>query len=267
MRHEKNGRHDCVLEHVYGTKERIFVNTVIGCHAKCSYCYLPHLLPEHENIQILASEAITKVNNMPEFKPGNENTIISLGCYSECLFPQNIDNTLEIIQYFCKTNNYIQLATKQKIDENICKQFDLFEQYQNQINVYISMPTISFAPEIERGTASIDDRINSIQVCKQHGINVILYIKPFLGELTSRDINEYIELVRKYDIPIVVGGYISREVTDTVAQIGGKLLYEHSATDEMKKFAEELSKYTEVYFHSTDVIEKIRGKDIAHGTT
>lgn len=256
-----------MLEYVYGTKERIFVNTVIGCHAKCSYCYLPSLLTREKDNQILAREVIARVNNMPEFKAGKNHTIISLGCYSECLFPQNIDNTLEVIQYFCKTNNYIQLATKQKVDENICKQFALFKQYQNQINVYISMPTISLASEIEQGTAPVGDRINSIQVCKKYGINVILYVKPFLGEFTSRDINGYIDIVRQYNIPIVVGGYLSTKVTDTVAQVGGSSLYEQSVTEKMKNFTKELSRYTEVYFHSTDVIERMREREREYGTT
>lgn len=256
-----------MLEYVYGTEERIFVNTVIGCHAKCSYCYLPSLLDGQKDNQMRASEVIARVNNMPEFKPGKNHTIISLGCYSECLFPRNIDNTLEVIEYFCKTNNYIQLATKQKIDENICKQFTLFKKYQNQINVYISMPTISSVAEIEQGTASIRERISSIQICKQYGINVILYIKPFLGKLTAVDINKYIDLVRQYDIPIVVGGYLSNKATDVIAQVGENMLYEECISEEMMDFIAKLSRYTKVYFHSTDVIEQMREKEKEDGAT
>jgi len=29
--------------YLYGNKERLFLNTNLGCNAQCSYCYLPIL--------------------------------------------------------------------------------------------------------------------------------------------------------------------------------------------------------------------------------
>lgn len=250
-----------MLKYVYGTKERIFVNTVIGCHSSCHYCYLPSIYKVQGYMRISADDAINRVNEMKEYSPGKKNTIISLGCYSECMFSENVKDTMEVIHYFCKKNNYIQLATKQKISENVCKSLVNSRCFKSQINVYISMPTYSKIQLLEPETASLEERINNIFLCKKYGINVILYIKPFLENITYQDEEYYIDIARKYNIPIVVGGYLSVEQSENMADVGEQLLYGKGKTEEMELFIKKINAYTDVYEHSTDFINDIRRKE------
>lgn len=247
-----------MLRFVYGTKERIFVNTSIGCVSSCSYCYLPSINTEQESLRISVIDAINQVNQMEVYLPGKENTIISLGCYSECMHDENIRDTIALINYFCKKQNYVQLATKQKISEKTCKMLADNRLFNDQINIYISMPTYSQIQLLEPGTASLKDRIFNIHLCKKYGINVILYIKPFLETITFQDEAYYIDLVKKYEIPVVVGGYLSIKETEDIADVGEQLLYESKSTAERELFINKLRAYTDVYGHSTDFIHFLR---------
>lgn len=247
-----------MLKYVYGTKERIFVNTTIGCRAACKYCYLPSIRSNLKLSRTSCKEVIRTIEGMNEFIPGEGNTVLSIGCYSECMFPDNIQDTLEIITYFIKKRNYIQLSTKQIIPEAFCKTLSEESVFNNQINIYISMPTYSRIDKIEPGTAELKERIENISRCKKYGLNVILYIKPFLERITSEDINYYIDLVKRYNIPVVIGSYLGVEKTKHVADVGEYLLFEKETSEEMKNFVQELSKYTKVYSHSTDVIKELR---------
>lgn len=256
-----------MLEYVYGTKKRIFVNNVIGCCASCKYCYLTSIRKNQKKCRISSDEVIKKVNEMEEFIPGKQNTIVSLGCYSECLASENVNDTVNIICHFCEQKNYIQLATKQKIPESVCEILAKNRKFSNQINIYVSMPTYSKIELMEPGTVCVEERINNIRLCKKYGLNVILYIKPFLEEITFRDIEFYIDIVKKYNIPVVVGNYLTVHVADCLAEVGEDLLYENIESEEMKLFMNTLSKYTDVYLHSTDFIEEIRIKEKNYGTT
>ena len=77
------------------------------------------------------------------------------------------------------------------------------------MHIYISMPTISLIEQLESGTALANQRITNIENCIRHNIPVVLYIKPFLENITESDLEKYIKIVRKYRIPAVVGGYLS----------------------------------------------------------
>lgn len=85
-------------EFVYGNENRIFVNTDMGCNSNCSYCYLPALNIKHGIKKISAVEAIGLVEKLEYYKKGKNGTIISIGCYSECMDQENIEDTLLIIE-------------------------------------------------------------------------------------------------------------------------------------------------------------------------
>lgn len=247
-----------MLNYVYGSKNRIFVNTVIGCNASCSYCYLPTIQQDSLGSKITAQEVIKHMDAVKEFVPGKDNTIVSLGCYSECMFTENIEDTLQLIRFFCEKRNYIQLATKQKISEDVCEKLSEYQFYKNQINVYISMPTYSKIKAFEQGTATVEERIHNIEMCKEYGINVVLYIKPYLETISFGDLEHYIDLVKRYNIPVVVGEYLSINKTKCIADVGEELLYEHGKTNEMNLFISKLSEHATVYEHSIDFINDIR---------
>lgn len=250
-----------MLKYIYGNSERIFVNTEIGCNASCSYCYLPSLQKNGSKLlKISAKELIKQIESFQSYIPGKENTIISLGCYSECMHPANREDTVELVRYFYRKGNFIQMATKQSISENICKILAAERSFHDQINIYISMPTYSKAEKIERGTATVAERIKNIERCKKYEMNVVLYIKPFLEQITQRDLEQYINIVKTYKIPAVVGNYLQSEKSEYPADVGENLLYEKRMPQDIERFKSILANYTEVYEHSTDYIYELRAK-------
>ena len=77
--------------------KRIFINVSIGCTGSCSYCYLPEL--GYSNKEIVrntktAEEIIDMIKNSNiKF---NKDTLITIGCYSECFDVFNKDETIKI---------------------------------------------------------------------------------------------------------------------------------------------------------------------------
>lgn len=63
-------------------KNRIFINTCLGCNGACSYCYLPKM--GYKNNQ-QGSEIRTAKQILDDIKNNgytiNQNTLITLGCF------------------------------------------------------------------------------------------------------------------------------------------------------------------------------------------
>ena len=196
---------------IYGTSERIFVNTAIGCNACCKYCYMPKLGHKKKEKTISGEMAVQQVLNMTCFSPGKNGTVLSLGCYSECLDLQNMKETETVVQGLLPLGNRIQLATKQIVTEHFLEIIKRYQMYDEQMHIYISMPTISLIEQLESRTALANQRITNIENCIRHNIPVVLYIKPFLENITESDLEKYIKIVRKYRIPAVVGRYLYTE--------------------------------------------------------
>ena len=237
---------------IYGTSERIYVNTAIGCNACCKYCYMPKLGHKKKEKTISGEMAVQQVLNMTCFSPGKNGTVLSLGCYSECLDLQNMKETETVVQGLLPLGNRIQLATKQIVTEHFLEIIKRYQMYDEQMHIYISMPTISLIEQLESGTALANQRITNIENCIRHNIPVVLYIKPFLENITESDLEKYIKIVRKYRIPAVVGGYLYTEPNGKLADVGNGRLYEGNLEFGRIKFINELRKHTQVYEHSTE---------------
>ena len=152
------------MRFVYGSTERMFVNTALGCKANCKYCYLPKIQNGIDVDYISAESAIEMVEYNSCFVKGENGTIISIGCYSECLDEENIAKTKAILEYFLPMGNYIQLATKQKISNDIIDVIIDKRVFKEQVSVYISMPTISEISQLESGTELLIKRFRQKQI-------------------------------------------------------------------------------------------------------
>lgn len=240
-------------EFVYGNEDRIFVNTDMGCNLNCSYCYLPALNIKHGIKKISAVEAIGLVEKSEYYKKGKNGTIISIGCYSECMDQENIEDTLLIIEYFLKQGNYVQLATKKQIDDDFFKRISEYKKEKSQLWIYVSLPIITESSKIEKGTDIPDKRLKNFILCKQFGINCALYIKPYIDGVTDKDIDKYIDIIKRFNIPVVVGEMLSVEKKGEKALVGEKRLYGYKMAG-INSFVQQLKKVTEVYWHSTECI-------------
>jgi radical SAM domain protein len=248
------------MEFVYGSKDRIFVNTDIGCKAKCSYCYLPHLVNQDNIRAISAQEAIIFVKNNPLFEKGEEGTILSIGCYSECLDKGNVLKTNELIKHFISYGNYIQLATKQEIPQIIIDTILQHRKFEHQVSIYVSMPTMSAIKQLEEGTASVDTRLRNIKRCVISSIPVVLYIKPFIEGITDKDTDAFLKILRESNIPVIIGDFLSTSSSERIADVGEKKLYERPESIAYKEFIDCFSEKRRYYKHSTEIIEYYRDK-------
>lgn len=238
---------------VYGNHTRIFVNTNLGCNAKCSYCYLPLLNVDSEQKKS-ANDVIDLVEKSKYYVAGERGSLISIGCYSECMEPDNQKETSKLVNYFLKRGNYVQLATKRRIPEKFFSGLDVLNSASKKLWIYVSMPTISKSKEIEKGTTSPIKRIENFALCKKYNINCVLYIKPYLGKNTENDLEEYIKIIRYYNVPVVVGGLLKVTGGNSQTLVGEGRLTENN-TKQLEHFMEKLSKYTKVYLHSYECIE------------
>ena len=246
----------------FKNNKRIFINTSLGCNGNCTYCYLPKIgyNNKSENFDTVSAQRIInfiKNNNLNI----NENTLISIGCFSECWDEHNKAETISLIKYFLEKGNQIQLSTKKEIIGNEFTDILPLIKYYGQLIISISSSTISKHDSIEKNTTCISDRFKSFSVLNNLNIPVILYIKPVLEGITINDLNLYKHYIKKYKIKdVVVGSLFTNNKSEEIAPFStkNKLFYNKSKDEDM--IFSELSKITNVYRRSSEVVNKYNKK-------
>lgn len=197
--------------------KRIFVNTCLGCTGKCSYCYLGKMGYDNSNIvrEVIKAEVLIEEIERVGI---SKDTLITLGCFSECWDDNNKQETIKLIKHFLQKGNQIQLSTKKEISEEEVKALGSLIKYLGQLVVFVSSATISEWDTFEKGTDSPSKRFNTFKISKELNIPTVLYIKPVLKGITKQDIDLYKEVIQKYDIRNVVVGSIfgEKETEETV---------------------------------------------------
>lgn len=125
-------------------KNRIFINTCLGCNGGCAYCYLPKM-GYNNNEQSLKIRSANQI--LADIKNSSysidENTLITLGCFSECWDEQNKPQTIELIKYFLSQGNYVQLSTKKQITLDEVMQFKELIQYLGQFVIFVVLQVLA----------------------------------------------------------------------------------------------------------------------------
>lgn len=226
--------------YVYGSKDRLFINTTLGCRSRCSYCYLPSLNYglDASNLMIKDSDYIIGlVESRPDFIQGKHGTIVSLGCYSECWDELVRKSTLALIAYFLQKGNPVQFATKRYVASEEIEQVSKLISWKGQLSIFISSTSLTKWSSIERGTDSPDIRFRSFELTKKTGVPVYLYIKPIIKSVTISDLNEYINIIKNNDVSgVIVGSKFimnNKSNNNKLAPIGnGKLKYSKKSEEE-----------------------------------
>lgn len=247
--------------YVYGTGERLFINSTLGCRAKCSYCYLPSLSYElgASALDVVDSNMLIElVESHPEFKSGKNGTIISLGCYSECWDDSVKQSTLELIEYFLTRKNSIQFATKRYVSHSSLEKIIPHISWKGQLCIFISSSTISKWKSVERGTDSPENRFEGFRLSEIFDIPTYLYLKPILNNVTICDLEEYLNIIKKYKPNgVIVGGKFTKSgnVNKKLAPISeGVLQYSNYSNDEQKLFIE-FSKQVDTFTQSIQAVK------------
>ena len=241
---------------IYGNQQRIFLNTALGCSARCQYCYLPHLGLGHAPHNISAEDALALFYQSDDFVPGSHGTILSLGCYSECWDGENKSETMKLLSNLVTHGNYIQMSTKQSISGEELKEIDSFALYPGQIVIYLSVPTLRHSAELEPGTAKPQERLSPLQWMPEHkNLYFALYIKPVIPNITLEDVPTYSRLMETYQIPAIVGPLLAAG-KGTILVGEGDL--KEIDNDESKILQDMLAQHGDVYTHSTQMIDNLR---------
>lgn len=253
--------------YIYGDEKRIFLNTNLGCASECSYCYLPDLdieIGRKANKHISVNDLFNSLLANKKFITGKNETIISLGCYSECWDEVNQQNTIELLSKLIPLGNPIQLSTKREIKlESIQPLLSKLSWY-GQLNIYISNSTISHSDEYEQKTTAPKHRFKSFDLKSTNKIPMFLYIKPVLLGITVKDIDQYISIANQYNLDIILGEMFTTNENPILAPIGQSNLYldsnEGRENEEYKYIFNSLSEHRKVYFTSIEPINILRGQ-------
>ncbi len=243
---------------------RIFINTSLGCSGKCLYCYLPKVGygNKDNNYKTISANNVIEMIEQSNYNLNND-TLITLGCFSECWDKNNKEETLKIIEYFLKRGNQIQLSTKKKISIKELAMLTPYIKYYGQLIIFISTTTISNASIIEKNTESIEKRFETFEILKNLNIPVILYIKPVLKNITIKDLDLYKRYIKHYNInDVVVGSIFTNNITDETVHFSNKNELFYTSVEDENIIISELSKICSVYRRSTEVTNYYKKKGI-----
>lgn len=208
---------------------------------------------------ITAEELIKQVESYKGYKSGKNGTLISFGCYSECWDETNKPQTIKLIDYFLKKGNQVQFSTKRFVDYRDLIEIGNNIKYYGQLTIFVSSATISAWDKFEKGTTEPLQRFKSFEINKELNIPVILYIKPVLLDITIKDINKYIEVIKKYNIKdVVVGSIIKTNGTGEVAPFVKDNSMHTQPIEQEKDIIDSLSKVCKVYTKSIHVLDNFK---------
>lgn len=247
---------------VSGEQKRLFVNTGIGCEGGCKYCYLSHIgisdiARDIDKMDIV--KEVEKREKCGKFIKGSKGTIVSFGCFTEC-WNENVRKlTLELLLYFINKGNYIQMATKEFIEQKDIEFLSKHLKFKNQLTINVSLPVYYKAKQIEPNTEDVNKRIENFRYNKHYGMDVVLYIKPVLENVTIENLDIYKNLINNYELKVIVGNYleVNRMEGATLQIVGNQEMWQRES-EQQKKLIKDLKQITQVYENSVQIIEEYR---------
>jgi DNA repair photolyase len=190
------------------TPGRVFVNSSLGCPARCSYCYIsdygygrkPTLAP------FSGDELHEHLYDQRHLWQQSDYNIISFGCFSESMCKPYIQKTLEFVKAVASFGMPIQIATKWGVSEDAVEEFSSAVNCSGQLNIFASLVTLRHWENIEPGTRPPEERISTLLRFKEAGQNTYLYIKPVIPGITDADAPGIRDIMQKNGLDICVVG-------------------------------------------------------------
>lgn len=240
-------------------ENRLFVNTCLGCKSNCSFCYLSKM--KMKKIKRKTSDTVLDLLRQSDYKY-DKDTLITLGCFSECFDEDNKNETIKLAKYFLSNGNQVQIATKKRVFYDDIKDFIPLINYHGQLVLFVSTSTISGCDVYEKNTEKLDERFKTFDLIK-FDIPVILYIKPVIDGVTIKDIDLYKKLIEEKNISdVVVGSMFTENVSSETVHFSNddKLFYNECKDEE--EIIKSLSKVAKVFKRSSEVLKYYKDRNL-----
>lgn len=190
---------------------RFFVSPILGCNARCSFCYI-YSKGYETKISINdfgLEETISFLHSHEKFRSGVNGSIISIGAWGDP-FPRyskySCSQTLQWLKELAKLKNPIQIMSRYELTEDVIEAILKCNYYTGQILYSTSLSTLNRDKEIEPYADKPELRLENIKKLREKGVSTNVMIKPFLPGVTDLEIKSIIDTFNKYGVEYCVVG-------------------------------------------------------------
>jgi DNA repair photolyase len=190
---------------------RFFVSPILGCKARCSYCYIFSKGYSSRIIlnQFSIDQSIDWILSNKEYKSGVSGSILSIGAWGDPFPPNNIEamnHTLKWVEDLCSLGNPIQLISRFSLKTDTIDKIASLIKYKNQLLFSTSISTFRHWKQVEPNTDSPIQRLETLKLFEEREIPVNLMIKPFLNGITDKESKDFVSAIKSFNIKYCVVG-------------------------------------------------------------
>lgn len=209
---------------------RAFLSPLLGCRAKCGYCYI-RSFGYHQRVGVAnaygLANSLRDLHADSRFLPGARGTIISIGAWGDP-FPARQDEeravSLEWVIAAMASGNPVQVMSRFNPGVDILTSIANAQSWAGQVLYSTSITTASHWELFERYSAPPAERMEALRIAKSLGIPTNVMVKPFIPAVTGSpaEVDAISTLIRGADAStVVVGDYAFDKRIDTIIQALG----------------------------------------------
>lgn len=190
---------------------RFFISPILGCNARCSFCYIysKGYKTKVSRNEFGLEKTIIFLHSHEKFKTGVNGSIISIGAWGDP-FPRyskhSCSHTLQWLSELAKLKNPIQIMSRYELSDDVVEGIVKCNSYAGQILYSTSVSTLSRSREIEPYADKPELRLKSIKKLRDNGVSTNVMVKPFLSGITDLEINSFIKVFNKFGVEHCVVG-------------------------------------------------------------
>lgn len=172
------------------------INPYVGCPNKCLYCYASYMSSFSKHKEewgefIDVKQTRKRINT---FKIKNKKLMISTVTDPYNSYEEKYGTTRMILEQIVNAEAYVSVVTKSKL---VLRDIDLFKKMKHiEIALSISMLDENLKKKLEPNSSTIKERVETLKLLKQNGINSVVFISPIIPQIT--DFKKIIEETKEY---------------------------------------------------------------------
>lgn len=164
------------------------INPYFGCTHACSFCYARFMLKFHKS-EFAWGEFVEPKINIPDVLAGQAKKThekkILFSSVTDCYQPVEADFciTRRCLEILSGSGAHVSILTKSAIaqrDANLVKRFGEFT-----FGMSVSYHSDNLRVCFEKGTATIDERVETLTKMKEAGAKTWLFVSPYLPGITN----------------------------------------------------------------------------------